>query len=112
VLRRLPLAVYQLRVRQDGFADFTRPIEIRSAVPQSVEVILQLGELLLGFRLAPKTETFHGKPRRHNRTGVERSPARAARYQAVASNGSIFREITRLQRPLLVVLAWLLAGSP
>jgi hypothetical protein len=43
VLRRLPPGVYQLRVAHDGFANFTRTVEIRSAVPQSIEVTLQIG---------------------------------------------------------------------
>ncbi len=42
VLRRLPPGVYQLRVEHDGFADFTRNVQIRSAVPQAIEVVLQL----------------------------------------------------------------------
>lgn len=47
VLRRLPSGVYQLRVGHNGFADFTRTIEIRSAVPQSIDVTLQLGVVTL-----------------------------------------------------------------
>jgi hypothetical protein len=43
VLRRLPPGIYELRVRQDGFADFAATVEIRSAVPQSVDVVMQLG---------------------------------------------------------------------
>jgi Carboxypeptidase regulatory-like domain len=43
VLRRLPPGVYQLRVTHDGFADLTRTVEIRSAVPQAIEVTLELG---------------------------------------------------------------------
>jgi hypothetical protein len=43
LLRRLPPGVHQLRVTRDGFADFTRTVEIRSSVPQTIEVTLQLG---------------------------------------------------------------------
>jgi hypothetical protein len=42
VLRRLPPGVYELRVRQDGFADSVSRVEIRSAVPQSIDVQLKL----------------------------------------------------------------------
>src|SRR5690606_14024790 len=43
VLRRLPPGVYELRVRQDGFSDSVSRVEIRSAVPQSIAVQLQIG---------------------------------------------------------------------
>jgi outer membrane cobalamin receptor len=43
VLRRLPAGVYQLRIRQGGFAEFSRTVEVRSAVPQAIEITLQLG---------------------------------------------------------------------
>ncbi|MBI1355843.1 MAG: TonB-dependent receptor [Acidobacteria bacterium] len=42
-LRRLPPGVYQLLVRQPGFEDAVEPVEIRSAVPQTIEIQLQLG---------------------------------------------------------------------
>ena len=42
VLRRLPPGVYELRVRHDGFADYVARVEIRSAVPHSIEVQLAL----------------------------------------------------------------------
>jgi hypothetical protein len=43
VLRRLAPGVYQLRVAHNGLADFTRTVEIRSSVPQTIDVALQLG---------------------------------------------------------------------
>lgn len=42
VLRRLPPGVYELRVSSDGFADSVSPVEIRSAVPQSLKVTLRI----------------------------------------------------------------------
>jgi outer membrane cobalamin receptor len=41
-LQRLPPGVYRLSVRQTGFQDFDDAVEIRSAVPQSLEVMLML----------------------------------------------------------------------
>jgi len=43
VLRRLPTGVYQLRVRYAGFVELRRDVEIRSAVPRSLDVVLSLG---------------------------------------------------------------------
>lgn len=42
ILRRLPPGVYELRVSSDGFADSVSPVEIRSAVPQSIQVALKI----------------------------------------------------------------------
>ncbi|MDA0207406.1 MAG: TonB-dependent receptor [Acidobacteria bacterium] len=42
VLRRLPPGVYELRISSDGFASYVARVEIRSAVPQFVEVELKI----------------------------------------------------------------------
>lgn len=42
VLRRLPPGLYELRVAAAGFADSVLPVEIRSAVPQSIAVQLKI----------------------------------------------------------------------
>ncbi len=42
VLRRLPPGVYELRVAADGFDDSVLPVEIRSAVPQTIQVALRI----------------------------------------------------------------------
>lgn len=42
-LQRLRAGVYLLSVRQDGFRDFRQTVEIRSEVPQQIDVMLQLG---------------------------------------------------------------------
>jgi hypothetical protein len=44
-LSRLPPGVYRLAVRQEGFQEATRNIEVRSALPQEIEVTLQIGVL-------------------------------------------------------------------
>jgi hypothetical protein len=44
-LQRLPAGVYLLSVRQEGFRDFSQTVEIRSAVPQQIDIALQLGVL-------------------------------------------------------------------
>ncbi len=41
-LRRIPPGVYRLTVRHPDFEDFEQRIEIRSAVPQSVEAVLRV----------------------------------------------------------------------
>ncbi len=45
VLRRLSPGIYQLRVEQSGFEDVRQTVQIRSAVPQSIEVVLQLSAI-------------------------------------------------------------------
>jgi len=45
-LRRLAAGDYVLTVRQDGFREFTQAVDISSAVPQQINVVLQLGVLL------------------------------------------------------------------
>ena len=45
VIKRLPPGLYQLIVRHAGFEEFSIQVEIRSAVPQSVQVVLQVGTL-------------------------------------------------------------------
>jgi len=42
VLRRLPPGVYELLISSDGFASYVSPVEIRSAVPQFIEVELKI----------------------------------------------------------------------
>lgn len=44
-LLRLPAGVYRLAVRQGGFREFTRNVEVRSALPQEIEVTLEIGVL-------------------------------------------------------------------
>lgn len=41
-LHRLPLASYRLVVRHSGFAPHEQEVELRSAVPRSIEVVLQV----------------------------------------------------------------------
>ncbi len=43
VVRRIPRGVYQLSVTSSGFEDAQRRVEIRSAVPRSVEIVLEVG---------------------------------------------------------------------
>ncbi len=45
VLKHLPPGLYRLTVRHAGFKEFSRNVEVRSAVPQSVQVVLQVGTL-------------------------------------------------------------------
>ena len=45
VLKRLRPGQYLLVVRHAGFEDLSRPVEVRSAVPQSVRVVLAVGAL-------------------------------------------------------------------
>ena len=45
VIKRVPPRLFQLIVRHPGFETFSAQIEIRSAVPQSVQVVLQIGML-------------------------------------------------------------------
>ena len=45
ILRRIPPGVYQLRVRHPGFTSFEQRVEVRSAVPQSLTVTLQVEAL-------------------------------------------------------------------
>ena len=45
VLKHLPPGLYRLTVLHPGFEAFSRRVEIRSAVPQSVQVVLQVGTL-------------------------------------------------------------------
>src|SRR5687768_6183408 len=42
VLRRVPAGIYQLRVQHRGFSDYNRAVEIRSAIPRSLRVALQI----------------------------------------------------------------------
>lgn len=41
-LRRIPPGVYRLRVSRQGFRDYAAQVEIRSAVPRAVDVVLQV----------------------------------------------------------------------
>ena len=45
VLKRLRPGQYQLTVSHAGFDDLSRRVEVRSAVPQSVQVVLEVGTL-------------------------------------------------------------------
>ena len=45
VVRRIPPGVYQLTVTNSGFEESRQRVEIRSAVPQSIEIVLQVGAI-------------------------------------------------------------------
>ncbi len=40
--KRLPFGLYRVQIRQEGFADFSQPVEIRSAIPAELSVRLTL----------------------------------------------------------------------
>lgn len=42
-LQRLPAGIYRLAVRQDGFQEAAKTVEVRSPVPQEIAVTLQVG---------------------------------------------------------------------
>ena len=78
VLKRLPLGQYRLLVRQAGFEDLSRPVEIRSAIPQSVQVVLQVGALheeLTVENPAPLLNPFQpSQPMQAGRLNLNRTP--------------------------------------
>ncbi|MGE0406357.1 MAG: carboxypeptidase regulatory-like domain-containing protein, partial [Candidatus Korobacteraceae bacterium] len=69
-LARLPLGVHLLRVTRDGFRPFTRQVEIRSAVPQTVEASLQLAEVVTQITVEETAPVLDGsQPRLIIRAG-------------------------------------------
>ena len=73
ILRRIPYGIYQLTVRYAGFEAFERRVKVRSAVPQVIEVFLEVG-IVKEEMLVQSVEPFFDpyQPSRAMRTGRER----------------------------------------
>lgn len=78
VLKRLRPGQYRLTVSHAGFEDLSRRVEIRSAVPQSVQVVLEVGtphEELTVEDSAPLLDPSQPSSAMHvGRLGLNRSP--------------------------------------
>ena len=78
VLKRLRPGRYRLVVCHAGFEDLSRQVEIRSAVPQSVQVVLEVGVLheeLTVENSAPLLDPMQpSDARQAGRLGLHRSP--------------------------------------
>jgi len=98
IARQLPFGIYELRVTRSGFAPFSEAVEIRSASPEALKVILEVAPVRTAVTVGGQ-ETLIDPHRTHtvNRIGQEAieeapaaSPGRSLADLVVTEPGWVF----------------------